>query len=54
MIKNTIDLLVLGDYYGETELIDIAKGKWETPTTWKGFFKWIKRLIHGRKSRSRN
>jgi hypothetical protein len=52
MIKNTIDLLVLGDYYGETKRIDIAKGRYSTPTTWKGLFKWIKRLIHGRKSRS--
>lgn len=52
MIKNTIDLLILGDYYGETKRIDIAKGIHSTPTNWKGFFKWIKRMIHGRKSRS--
>lgn len=52
MFKNTIDLLVLGDYYGETKRIDIAKGKYATPTNWKSFFKWIKRLLHGRKSRS--
>ncbi len=52
MIKNTIDLLVLGEYYGESKRIDIAKGKYATPTNWKELMKWIKRLIHGRKSRN--
>jgi len=52
MIKNIVDLLSLGDYYGETKRIDIAKGAYELPTTWKGFWKLIKRHIHGRKSRS--
>ena len=52
MIKNIVDLLALGDYYGETKRIDVAKGLYELPTTWKGTWKSVKRIIHGRKSRS--
>lgn len=52
MIKNTIDLLVMGDFYGETKRIDIAKGMYELPHNGKGLWKLIKRIIHGRKSRS--
>lgn len=52
MIKNIVDLLSLGDFYGETKRIDFAKGANELPTTWKGTWKLIKRMIHGRKSRN--
>lgn len=52
MIKNTIDLLSMGEYYGVTKRIDVAKGLNEIPPNWKDVFKLIKRIIHGRKSRS--
>ena len=43
MIKNTIDLLSQKDYYKVSERIDIAKGKYDYPTSLKSFFKWLKR-----------
>ncbi len=52
MIKNIVDLLSLGDYYGDTHRIDVAKGMYELPSTWKGTWKLIKRIVHGRKNRS--
>lgn len=45
MIKNIIDLLSEKDYYKVSETIDIAKGKYEYPTSLKSFFKWLKRNI---------
>lgn len=52
MIKNIIDLLALDEYYGVSERIDIAKGKYETPNTFKSFWKMIKRYYYGKKGRS--
>ena len=52
MIKNTIDLLTTSDYYGISKRVDIAKGRHEIPTTFKGFWKLVKRHVHGRKNRS--
>lgn len=43
MIKHILDLLALDEFYGQSELIEIAKGKYERPTTWKQAFKQIKR-----------
>ena len=45
MIKNTIDLLSKNEYYKVSERVDIAKGKYEYPTSLKSFFKWLKRKI---------
>jgi hypothetical protein len=45
MIKNTIDLLSKNEYYKVSERVDIAKGKYEYPTSLKSFFKWLKRNI---------
>jgi hypothetical protein len=45
MIKNVIDLLMVGDHYGKSELIEIAKGKNEIPNTWKKGFEQIKREV---------
>ena len=53
MVKNVLDLLNIYEYYGVSERIDIAKGRYELPSTWKGTWKLIKRIVHGRKSRSR-
>ena len=45
MIGNIIDLLGVDDFYGESELIDIAKGKYKAPETWKETFYNTKRRI---------
>lgn len=43
MIKNILDLLALHEHYGQSELIEIAKGKYKLITTWKQGFENIKR-----------
>jgi hypothetical protein len=45
MIKNIIDLLNQSDYYAVDENIDIAKGKYSLPVTWKDVWVNIKRRI---------
>jgi hypothetical protein len=35
MIKNIIDLLNINEFYGVSEDIDIAKGKYKYPSTWR-------------------
>ena len=49
MIKNTIDLLSQKDYYGVSERVDIAKGRYEMPTTWKSMKQLIKRMLWQKK-----
>jgi hypothetical protein len=39
MIAQIIQLLQISDFYGESNLIDIAKGKHKIETTWKGNMK---------------
>tara|TARA_R110000868_G_scaffold158351_1_gene386416 strand:- start:1494 stop:1643 length:150 start_codon:yes stop_codon:yes gene_type:complete len=43
MIKLILEMLQLDEHYGQSETIEIAKGKYELPTTWKQTFKQIKR-----------
>ena len=43
MIKNILDLLALNEHYGQSEVIEIAKGKYKLITTWKQGFEQIKR-----------
>jgi len=43
MIKHILDLLALDEFYGQSELIEIAKGKYQRPTTFKKAFTQIKR-----------
>ena len=43
MIDLIIKLLVLGDYYNVSESIDIAKGKYEVPLSFKKYKKALKR-----------
>ena len=45
MIKGIIELLNTGNHYGISETIDIAKGKYEIPFTWKATWKNIKRRL---------
>jgi len=44
MLKNILDLLKLDNYYGVSPLIDIAKGKYESPTNLKEAKNKIKRF----------
>ena len=45
MIDNILTLLSLDDWHGESEFIDIAKGKYKAPETWKETFKNTKRRV---------
>jgi hypothetical protein len=45
MIKDIIELLNTNEYYGVSERVDIAKGKYQTPFTWKDTWKYIKRRL---------
>lgn len=45
MIKNILELLALDEHYGQSELIEIAKGKYQIVRTWKQGFKQIKRKL---------
>jgi|TARA_R110000868_G_scaffold90316_2_gene250794 hypothetical protein len=44
MIKNILDLLVTSEYINVSDTVEIAKGKYELPTTWKGLWYKIKRM----------
>lgn len=48
MIKNIIDLLVMGDYYGISKDVDFAKGSRKIPYSFKQIKQLIKRLWYGR------
>jgi hypothetical protein len=43
MIKEILNLLMMDNHYGQSETIEIAKGKYELPTTWKKGLNQIKR-----------
>jgi hypothetical protein len=45
MIKQIISMLQLSDFYGESELIDIAKGKNELTISPKKIWKQTKREL---------
>jgi|TARA_R100001460_G_scaffold106943_1_gene155019 hypothetical protein len=47
MIKNIIDLLNASDWYGEHELIEIAKGKYKAVSNYKEMKEQLKRLGYG-------
>lgn len=49
MMKEVIDLLMTHDHYNRSELIEIAKGRNEIPTTLKKGIKQIKRISRWRK-----
>jgi hypothetical protein len=52
MIAQLITILNLQEYYGESKTIDIAKGRYEYPTTWKATGKLIKRIWYGRNNKN--
>lgn len=43
MIRNLLELLGLSEYYAESEIIDIAKGKYELRNTISGIEDQLKR-----------
>ena len=47
MLKNIIDLLAVDDFYGVSPQVDIAKGRYEFPTSVSSTIKHIKRVWHG-------
>jgi hypothetical protein len=51
MIANIIDLLNSSEHYNVSERVEIAKGKYEIPYTWKDVWVKIKRLWQRRKSK---
>jgi hypothetical protein len=48
MIKNIIDLLNMDDWYGQSENIDIAKGKYKAVRNWSEAKKQLKRQYYGK------
>jgi len=48
MIKNIIELLEYNDWFGVSENIDIAKGKYKAVSNWSEAKKQIKRTYYGR------
>lgn len=49
MIRQILTMLNNNEHYGKSELIEIAKGKYQLQTTIKGGIKQIKRLLQWRK-----
>jgi hypothetical protein len=45
MIKLILEMLQLDEHYGQSEAIEIAKGKYEIPKTFLGILKQFKRQI---------
>ena len=44
-MKELIEMLNMNEYYGVSENIDIAKGRYQIPYTWKDAWKNIKRRL---------
>jgi hypothetical protein len=49
MIKQIIEMLNSFEHYGRSEMIEIAKGKYEYPQSFKAFYKQVKRELQWRK-----
>lgn len=45
MVKEILELLKAADHYGQSEFIEIAKGKNKIPNTWLEAFKQHKRKL---------
>ena len=50
MIQNIITMLQLDDFYGNTETIDIAKGKYKLQTSLKKAIKQSKRELTNKRN----
>jgi len=51
MIKQILKLLSIDDFYGKSEVIEIAKGRYAYPKTFKDVFKNFKRQMKWLKKR---
>ena len=49
MIQKIIELLAIDEFYGQSELIDIAKGKYKIQNTIVDKYKQKNRIRNGRK-----
>jgi hypothetical protein len=45
MIKGIIELLQMDEFYGVSARVDVAKGIYGYPNTWKDGWKQIKRYV---------
>jgi uncharacterized protein YegP (UPF0339 family) len=52
MIQHIITMLQLDDFYGNSETIDIAKGKYKLQTSLKKAIKQLKRNTNGRNEKN--
>jgi len=48
MISEVIKILQSGDYYGAGDYTEIAKGKHQLVTSWKGIKRKVKRMVKNR------
>lgn len=51
-ISKTIDLIRSQEFYGTSESIEIAKGKYQIVDSWSVFIRKLKRSIHGNRKRN--
>lgn len=49
MIVDIINILQSNNFYGAGNYVEIAKGKFEYMSTWKGFKRKVKRICLSRK-----
>lgn len=49
MIKNILDMLKIDEFYGKSEFIDIAKGKYKIPTSVMEAYKQGKRELKSKR-----
>jgi hypothetical protein len=48
-ITEVIDMLRRGEFYGAGDFVEIAKGKNEMVTTWRGLKQKVKRIIKAKR-----
>jgi len=48
MIKNILEMLILDDFYGVSDRVDIAKGRYELTNTIKEGYEQGKRIANGK------
>lgn len=49
MIKDTINLLQISEFYGISKKVDIAKGMYSLPYSFREAWKQIKRIIKSKR-----
>ena len=51
-ITKVVDLIRANEFYGATENIEIAKGKYQLANNWETFISKIKRSFYGNRKRN--